>query len=201
MPYPLDTLDTLILLGLASGVLSFAAYLPYIRDTLAGRTQPQRASWLIWSVLSTIALCGQIYEGASASLWFAGVQVSATVLIFGLSLRWGVGGVMDRRDAVILALAGAGVVLWSLTDTPAYALAITITISLLGGSVTVAKAFQAPRSETLSTWTMGFVASGLAIAAVGQIDPVLMAYPAYLLLLNGAIVAGRLRRAVQVAPL
>ena len=72
----------LLFFGIASGALSTFAYIPYIIDTVARRTQPQRASWLIWSVLGSIALISQIYEGATSSLWFAGVQVSGTIIVF-----------------------------------------------------------------------------------------------------------------------
>lgn len=192
-----------LLLGLTSGLLSTFAYLPYIVDTLTGRTQPQRASWLIWSVLGIIALSSQVYEGASDSLWFAGVQVSGTVIVFALSVWLGAGGFLNRNDALVLSVAGIGLVLWNFTDEAAYALAITITISLLGGAVTVAKAYRNPGSETLVTWLLSTIAAACAIVAVGQADWVILAYPLYLLALNGAIVLaillGRLRRREAIA--
>ncbi len=192
-----NALGPTMMLGLISAALSTVAYLPYIRDTLAGRTKPQRASWLIWSALSIIAFASQAYEGATGSIWFAGAQVLGTVIICVLSVRRGVGGFLSRRDAGILGLAAFGLVAWYLTDTAAYALAITISISLLGGSMTVLKAYQSPNSETLSTWLVSFFASACAILAVGSPDWVLLAYPVYLFTLNGAIVvatmAGRAR--------
>ena len=175
-------------LGFASGILSTFAYLPYAIDTLARRTQPQRASWLIWSVLGSIAFFSQVYEGASSSLWFAGVQVSGTVCIFVLSIRFGVGGFLNSRDLLILLCALAGLVLWYFTETAMYALGITISTSLLGGSVTVLKAYREPESETLSTWAMLFVAATFAILCIRTPDWMIVAYPLYLYALNGAIV-------------
>ncbi len=178
----------LALFGILSAVLSTIAFLPYIRDTIRGRTQPQRASWLIWSVLSVIALGSQIYEGATDSLWFASVQVAATLIIFVLSLRHGKGVLMTRKDAAVLVLASGGLVAWYFMETAIYALAITISISLLGGLVTICKSYRAPETETYATWALCFVASGFAILAVDGLNWVLMAYPLYLLTLNGAIV-------------
>jgi hypothetical protein len=43
-------------LGIASALLATYAFVPYVRDVLARRTEPQNACWLIWSVLSSIAL-------------------------------------------------------------------------------------------------------------------------------------------------
>ncbi|MEM7438801.1 MAG: hypothetical protein AAF393_04315 [Pseudomonadota bacterium] len=198
-----DGLGPLMALGLMSGVLSTFAYLPYIRDTWAGTTQPQRASWLIWSILSTIAFFSQVYEGATASLWFSGVQAAGTITVFLLSISRGVGGFLNGRDAVVLLVAAGGLMVWYFLDTAIYALATTISISLLGGTVTVIKAYHAPQSETLATWTWSFVASVFALAAVGSLDLVLLAYPAYLFILNGAIVVaiyfGK-SRGITVAP-
>lgn len=203
MPYDFILAEHLLLIGIASGIVGALAYVPYIRNTLAGRTRPQRASWLIWSVLSAIALCSQIWEGATTSLWFSAVMVSGTFIVFLLSIRYGVGGWIDRRDMWVLALAALGVVAWVLTQDAIYALAMTISISLLGGVVTVAKAYAIPKSETLSKWVLSLVSSALALVAVGAVDPVLMAYPAYLLVLNVAIIAamllGRGRHIMRIA--
>lgn len=183
------TIDPLLIFGLLAGALSLIGYLPYLNDTLRGRTQPQRASWFIWSVLSCIALAAQIFEGAGSSLWFAGVQCGATCVIFLAALPRGVGGLMHKRDRKVIVAAGIGIALWIATDTPGYALGISIAVSLLGGAVTVQKAYAAPESETLGTWVLSLAASICALIAVGGLSPILLAYPAYLLTLNGAIVA------------
>lgn len=179
-------------LGLASGVLSVLAYLPYIKDTLSGATRPKRASWLIWSVLSIIAFFSQVYEGASHSLWFAGAQMSGTVTVFVISIWRGTGELTRKGDYWVLVAAALGLVLWYFTSSAAYALTITIGISLLGGALTVCKSYRAPNSETMSTWGLSFVAAICAILAVGSVDWLLLAYPIYLFVLNGAIVAALL---------
>lgn len=183
--------------GPIAGCLSVLAFVPYLADTVNRRTKPQRASWMIWSVLGSIALAGQIAEGASASLWFAGVQVSGTLAVFLLSIWLGSGGFLDRRNCAILGVACFGMALWCLTEDASYTLGITIGISLLGGAATVLKAFEAPDSETSLTWAASFVASGFAIVAIDEMSWVLLAYPVYLLTLNGAILTaimlGRVR--------
>ena len=193
--------DVLRLCGLISALLSVCAFIPYVRDTLIGRTQPQRASWLIWSILSSISLASQVHEGALSSLWFAGVQSGATMLILGLSLFRGQGAFCSPRDLVVLIAAAVGLILWMLMDTAIYALMISISISLLGGSVTVLKAYRAPDSETFSTWFLSCIASWFAILSVGEANWILLAYPVYLFTLNGAIVlAIMLGRAVRGGP-
>ncbi|KIC48103.1 hypothetical protein [Tateyamaria sp. ANG-S1] len=180
--------DPLRLFGIASAVLSIYAFYPYARDVVRGRTQPQRACWLIWSVLGSIALVSQIVEGATESLWFAAIQVGWTVVIFGLAIWRGQGRFLNPGDESILAAAAIGLGLWATTDSAAYALFITISISMLGGAATIAKAYRAPGTETMSTWVISWAASACAICAVGSLDRVLLAYPLYLLCLYTGII-------------
>ena len=197
--------DFRVALAFVSAVLGFFAFVPYIRDTLAWRTRPQRASWFIWSVLSAVALAAQIAEGANTSVIFTASQFLATTLIFGLSVRRGVGGLGSRIDAAFLALAGTGLAVWYATDVPLYALGITIFVSALGGAITVAKCYLKPATETLNTWLLSAFAAFLAVVAAGT-DPGALAYPAYLFILYLGIVvawlAGRRRaeRALRQMP-
>ncbi len=178
--------------GAWAAVLSAVAYAPYIRDTIAGRTRPHRASWLIWSVLGAIAMMSQIDEGAGASLWFAVIQVGATITIFALSTKRGRGTLISDRDIPVIAVAGFGLVLWSTTGQSVYALVITMGISLVGGLPTALKSYYDYESETLGTWAIALAASALAVLAVGAFNPVLLAYPAYLLVLYSTLVGANL---------
>ena len=193
----LASVEMQLIFGIASGVLSVFAFLPYILDTIARRTEPQRASWLIWAVLGSIAFMSQVFEGATSSLWFAGVQVASTIIILVLSIWVGTGKFLGKSDYMILVAASIGLLLWYFTDNAAYALAITISISLLGGMATIVKAYRDPESETLITWVVSLVASVCAILSVGVVDPTLLAYPVYLFTLYlgfiVAIVLGRAR--------
>ena len=131
-------------------------------------------------------------------MWFAGAQVSGTILVFLLSIGLGRGAYLSRLDERVLWLALIGLVVWYFTETAVYALALTITISLLGGVLTVVKAYRAPQSETPATWCFSLLGSLCAVTAIGAGEPVLLAYPLYLLVLNASIViAIALGRAAQ----
>jgi len=153
--------------------------------------------------LGSIAFFSQVYEEATHSLWFAGVQVGGTIVIFLLSIPLGARRYMSGRNKIIFLMAFAGLVAWYYTDTAVYALAITIGISLLGGTVTVRKAYCEPETETLSMWVMALLASVCAVLSVGEFDWVILAYPLYLLTLYMAIVIailmGQVRRAAMMS--
>lgn len=182
----------LFVLGVAAGILGILAFVPYIKDTVTRQNQPHRASWLIWSVLSSISFISQLFEGATSSLYYAAGQTFCTVLIFLLSVFFGVGKLLYRNDYLLLGLASIGVLLWYLCDTAAYALLISISISALAGLATVIKAYRDPESETVSAWALSCVASLFGILSVGSTDWLLLAYPVYLFVLYGTVLVAAL---------
>lgn len=180
--------DRILFAGFIAGALSVLAYIPYIIDTLARRTQPCRATWLIWAVLASISGASNLYEGAGASMIFISVQVAGTLIVFGLSMTRGSGPFFTPHNVMILVTASVGLLVWYITDSAVYALMISIGISALGGSTTVWKAFRNPKSETLSTWVISAMAACFGVLSVGAFDPLLLAYPVYLLVLYASIV-------------
>lgn len=180
-------IDAAATLGLIAAALSIAAYMPYAIDTVARRTRPHRASWLIWTTLSSIAFATQIFEGATTSVGFAAAQVLGTGSIFVLSIFYGQGGYLNRQDGLTLGMAAIGLGFWAVTEDPAYALAMTIAISLLGGVATSRKAFAAPLTETALTWFMSLLAAGVAILAIDGQGWILWAYPVYMFTVNAMI--------------
>jgi hypothetical protein len=172
--------------GIISGVLSVITYVPYVRDILRLTTKPERATWFIWLVLSVISFFSQLAEGATDSLWLIGVQTLGVVLIFLLSIKFGVGGFI-KRDIIALIAAGLGLFLWYYTNNASLALFIAIIVDAIGASLTVIKAYKDPESETLSTWVLSGTAGIFGAFAVGSMDIVLLAFPVYVIFINYAV--------------
>jgi len=188
----------LMLLGLAAGVFGIAAYPPYIRDVMNGSTRPARATWLIWSILSVIALGSQASAGAHWSIVMTIVKTLGVVTVAVLALRYGSGG-LSRSDMVALAAALCGLGLWLFMSQPLMALLLVIAVDAIGSWMTLRQALRQPAFETPATWLLNSVSSLLGLLAVGSWRFTLMVYPAYLLLANGIIasvvVSGQRNRA------
>ena len=176
-------------IGILAGLISIIMYIPYVRDILKGTTKPERASWLIWSVLGLIAVTSQLSKGATDSIWMTVAQSTGTIIIFLLSIKCGFGG-LARRDFIALVAAGTGLCLWFLTNDAIYALAITIVIDGIGAFLTALKSYEFPDSETVITWVLGLTSAVLGTISVGRIDPILMAYPIYVFLANSSVLLG-----------
>jgi hypothetical protein len=173
-------------LGLLSGLLSAICYLPYGRDILRGKTKPERASWFIWSALGLIALFSQLAKGASDSLWLTAVQTLGVSIIFLLSLKYGVGGLV-KKDIIALVVAAAGVLLWYFTQEAAFALFIVIGVDTVGTALTVHKTYHDPESETFITWLLASISGLFAALAVGELNWILLSYPFYIMFINFSV--------------
>jgi len=194
-------MSILEIFGITSGVLGFICVFPYIRDILLNKTKPERASWLIWSVLGSIAFFSQLAKGATNSLWLTGVDTLGVLITFILALKFGEGG-LSRRDVKALMVAFLGLVIWFFTKEATFALIIVIVVDSAGSFLTISKAYEDPESETMSTWILSGL-SGLAAAlAVGSFDLVLLSYPLYIWVANWsvaiAMVLGNKKREMRI---
>ena len=193
-------IEYVAVLGIAAGIVGVVDTIPYVRDTLRGATRPHRGTWLIWGVLAVVVSLSQYADGASWSLIMAATQAVLTGVIFGLSIRRGVGG-LTPADIVMILIAGGGVIGWIVADQPLVATICVVMADLIGVAMMVPKTYRDPGSETLSTFALASVAGALAGGAVGAVDLSLLLYPVYYCLGNGAIaVLIYHRRAVLGAP-
>jgi hypothetical protein len=173
-------------LGVMAALAGIADTLPYVRDTLSGRTRPHRGTWLIWSSLAVLVCLSQRADGGSWSVLMTAVQTVLTSAIFVLSIRRGEGG-MSRGELIVMALAATGVVGWMAAGEPLVATACVVVADLLGAGLMVPKTWRDPGSETLSCFALAGLSGALAVGAVGTFDVSLLLYPAYFCLVNFAM--------------
>lgn len=185
------------IVGLAAGIISIFGYLPYIRDVIKKTTYPERASWLIWDVLTIIAFFSQLAKGAVASLWLPGLEICGLSIVLLLSIKFGTGG-LTKKDYYSLIAAGIGLILWYFTKEPAVALYIIIGIDSIGTVLAVQKAYEKPETETMSTWVLVSIAGILSTLSVGKLNIILLSYPFYIFIANAAIaiaiILGKVRK-------
>jgi hypothetical protein len=172
--------------GYLSGIAILLSFVPYIKDIFLKKTKPERISWLIWSILGSIAFFSQFAKGASYSLVMTGIQTIGDLFIFILAIKYGLGGFL-KRDIIALVGAGVSLFLWYITKEAAIALFIVIFIDAIGAILTVIKSYENPATETVSSWVLTGIGGLLACIAVGSFNFVLLAFPFYILLASLAI--------------
>ena len=96
------------ILGILGGLLALISNIPYIRDILKKTTKPHRVTWGIFFLLNIIFLGNQLAAGATSSIWLVIAFTLSTLIIFSLSLKYGVGGT-TKLDVMILIGSLVGV--------------------------------------------------------------------------------------------
>lgn len=184
--------------GFASALLSIFAFIWLIFDTVAGHTQPKRASWTIWLAVALIAFFSPAYHDTASTLWFIKTQVVGSIIVLGFAVWVRRDKHLHESDYATLALASVAVLLLSLTNNSIIALAVIVTVSVLGGISTLRKSYKYPRRETLMPWVLLFLASACALLSIDKPVPSLLAYPSCFFLIYLALIVvilqGRSRR-------
>jgi hypothetical protein len=188
------------LIGLVAGVVGLAGYAPYVRDILAGKTQPERTSWLIWTLEYAVLCAAQLAKGAGPALWLAGLQFVGVIIVYALSFKYGTGR-MDRRNATLLMCICLALSAWLFSSDATLTIWILILVEATGGLLTAIKVYREPGSETLTMWVLLAVAGGLGVFAIAPGNAaVLYLYPIFLVGMGGAIVvASKIGQAGKVA--
>jgi hypothetical protein len=194
------------LFAVLAALIIVAGAPPYLYDILKGKTKPQRITWFIWGVLSTIAFISQAQLHGGWSLVFVGLNALGGVLVFLLSLHYGVGG-WTRLDQVALVVASVGVIISLAIKQPIVALAGVVLADAAGVVPTIRKTLHDPESETTITWLLIGTASLLGALSVGRLEFGLLLYPVYLALSDYAILVAKamgrsaIKRQAQAVPI
>ena len=178
--------------GVAAGIVGIIGYIPYILDILKGQTKPDRVAWFIWALEYAALFYAQAYEGAVGSLWLIGLQLIGVIIVFSLSLRYGIGA-FNRQAKLLLVCVAISLLLWLLTKSASLAILILLAVEASGVILTIRKLYKHPGSETLTMWYLIGIAGILGIPAVGlYASPILYAYPIALILMSGSVIIASL---------
>jgi VanZ family protein len=185
-----------IILGSAALLLNFIGYIPYIKDIFCKKVKPHRITWGVWTILTTIAAFNQVSnEGGYSSLFFISTAFLVS-FVFILSFRYGMGGA-SRIDRACLILALLLLVYWVTVHETRISTVIAVIIDAIGAIPTLIKTFRNPETETYIQWTLAGIAGFLTMLAVPRFDLILIIYPLYVVLMNGAIVGVKYIKELQ----
>ena len=106
------TLTAQLIVGIAAGILSLAAYALYIRAIWRGTTKPSRSTWWVLTLVGLLILLSYYAEGARESIWVPIVYVAGLLLVAILSVKRGEGASWSRIDRWCFTGAVFSMLLW-----------------------------------------------------------------------------------------
>ncbi|QGQ26154.1 hypothetical protein F1728_27265 [Gimesia benthica] len=166
----------LIFSGLAI-VITFMAFIPYIRGILKGRTKPHLFSWLIWGMTTLIVFFAQLDADGGTGAWPIGVSGVITIYIAFLSYVKRGDISITRLDRLFFSAALLSIPCWYFTSNPMWAVILLTTIDLLGFGPTIRKAYDRPYEESLLFIFMFFLRNTFALLALESYSLTTMLFP------------------------
>lgn len=153
------------IVGAIAVVLTFAAYVPYYRDILQGRTRPHIYSWSLWGILTVLLVALQFKGGAGPATW---VTTAAGLLCVGVVILSIKNGKRDitTSDTIVAALSLLAIGFWLVAHQPEVSITLVIVADILAFIPTVRKSYRDPHSETLSLYITNAIRFVLALLAV-----------------------------------
>jgi len=174
---------------IVGSVMAFLGDLSYVRDVLRRLTQPNRVSWLMWGVATSLVGVAQLRQGVgSVSLLSFSIGLG-DLLIFAASFVRG-NGVwrLGRFDIACGIASGVGLIVWVLTDNNTIALAAFIVADALATIPTLTKSWVAPQSESLAPYVTAAVSGLLVISTVEVWASGSVAFPIWIISINLALI-------------
>lgn len=159
-------------------VLTFVAFVPYIRAVLAGTTVAHVFSWVIWALTTGVVFIAQLAGGAGIGAWPIGISALITtgVAVLAFSKRGDL--TITRSDWMFLVAALSSLPLWWLTSDPLWSVVVLTVTDLLGFGPTIGKVWRAPRSENATFFLLFAIRNGIVLLALEHHSVTTALFPA-----------------------
>jgi len=172
------------ILSIIAIAMMVVGYIPYLRDTIKGKTKPHVFSWFVGVIIAFVAFGIQFQSQSGPGMYvtLSAGMVGLVILFFALKNK---DKDITRMDYVYLALSMVSLMLWLFAKRPVLSMIFIVLTEILSFIPTIRKSWHAPYTETLSSYITNFFRFIIAILALKNYSFVSVGYPATWLLLNG----------------
>lgn len=138
---------------LVGTLIGTAGAFAYLWDTIKGKVQPNRVSFLLWSIAPMTAFAAQIKQGVGLESLMTFSTGFLPFLTFSASFtnknaEWKI----TRFDLICGFLSVVGLILWLITKVGNVAIFFSIVADGLAAIPTVVKAYKHPETEIAWPW-------------------------------------------------
>ena len=161
------------------------AALIYIRSMFTSPTNPNRVTWLMWSIAPLIATAAAISNGvgwAALPVFMSGFSpfLIFTASFFTKKAYWK----LSSFDYLCGALSASALVLWYITNAPNIVIVFAMVSDGFAAIPTLRKAWNHPETESAWPFIVGVFspATSFAVAVTWTFSE--LAFPIYLIMIN-----------------
>ena len=166
-----------------SSVLALISPVVYSLAILRGNAKPHRTTRLVLLIITSLTTASLFAQGNRVAIYLAGVSTIQSIVVFILSIRYGMGG-WAKSDIICLVFALIGISLWQITKNPVIALYFAISADFLGMIPALIKTFRFPKTEIWLFYGIDTLASIFILLALKSWTLQEFSYPIYIMLIN-----------------
>jgi len=167
----------------------------YIKNTLKGKTKPNRVSWLMWAIAPIIGTAAALANGVGIAVIPVFMAGFCPLLIFISSFvnpksYWK----LTRLDYICGICSALALILWAITQNPIIAIIFCIISDAIAGIPTIIKSWKHPETETWTPYCAGLIGELTVFTAMKTWSFSENAFPAYLIAMNCIILFSIFRK-------
>jgi hypothetical protein len=166
---------------LISAALSLIGGSTYIRDTLGGKTKPNKVSWFLWALAPLVAFFIQYNEGVGWANLLTFMVGFIPLLIFLISFvnkqsYWKI----TAFDVVCGILSFCGILIYIFTQNAGMSVLILIASDGFAVLPTLIKSLKHPETESYTTFLFGIIGSAIVVLSVHNYSFLYLGFPVYI---------------------
>lgn len=158
-------------------VITFIAFIPYIRSILRNEVKAHVFSWIIWGTTTFVVFLAQLEGRGGAGAWPIGISGIITISIAVLAYIKRGDLTITRTDWAFFISAMASIPIWYITTDPLWAVVILTTVDVLGFGPTIRKAYFYPESESVLFFALFVLRNFLSTSALEHYSITTVLFP------------------------
>lgn len=171
-------------------IITAVGGLSYLIDTIRGKVQPNRVTWVLWALAPWITFFAQrVQEVGSQSLLPFSIGFIPTLVVvaslFNKKAKWEI----HRFDFICGGLSILGLILWLMTRVGNIAIIFSILSDFLATIPTLRKAYLSPETESFKAYFLNMLGAGIIVLAIHDWRFANAAFSVYFLLNTVLILA------------
>lgn len=178
--------ENFVILGV---IIQFIGGLSYLIDTVKGKVQPNKVSWLLWCIAPLVAFAAELSQGVGIQSLATFITGFVPLLVFTASFfnkkaQWK----LSRFDLICGTLSFVGIAIWYITKVGNVAIFFSILADGLAALPTIIKSYHEPESENDLVYLLGIVNAGIALLVINTWTFQNYGFPLYLFFIQVILV-------------
>lgn len=150
-----------------AALLNLAGCGSYLVATLRGKAQPNRTSWLMWTLISIVTTFAQWFgNGGLSTIVVLSSALGPFAVFIASFMNTKAYWKTTKIDVMCGILSCLGLIGWSVAQNPSVAIIMCILADWLANAPTIRKAWIAPDSENPATYALGALCGVLTVASI-----------------------------------